>query len=33
MSLRAQLGRQSDSLDTLPRGAAFDRAYIDQQVS
>lgn len=25
--------RQSDSLAALPRGAAFDRAYIDQQLS
>jgi len=32
-TLRRVSRRQSDSLDALPRGAAFDRVYIDQQVS
>jgi putative membrane protein len=32
-TLRRVARRQSDSLNALPRGAAFDRAYIDQQVS
>ena len=31
-TLRTVSTRQSDSLSKLPRGAAFDRAYIDQQV-
>lgn len=32
-TLRRVSARQSDSLAGLPRGAAFDRAYIDQQLS
>ncbi|MDQ3996819.1 MAG: DUF4142 domain-containing protein [Gemmatimonadota bacterium] len=32
-TLRRVSRRQSDSLAALPRGASFDRAYIDQQVS
>jgi predicted outer membrane protein len=32
-TLRRISRRQSDSLAALPRGAAFDRAYIDQQLS
>jgi putative membrane protein len=32
-TLRRVSTRQSDSLSALPRGAAFDRAYIDQQLS
>lgn len=32
-TLRRIARRQSDSLTALPRGAAFDRAYIDQQLS
>jgi putative membrane protein len=32
-TLRRVTMRQSDSLNALPRGAAFDRVYIDQQLS
>jgi putative membrane protein len=32
-TLRRVSARQADSLAALPRGAAFDRAYIDQQLS
>ncbi|MFN2563553.1 MAG: DUF4142 domain-containing protein [Gemmatimonadaceae bacterium] len=32
-TLRRVSRRQADSLAALPRGAAFDRAYIDQQLS
>jgi putative membrane protein len=32
-TLRRVSARQSDSLAALPRGAAFDRAYIDQQLA